>query len=187
MIGGITPHHLAVGFILADFYYRLSWQKPTIIILLGPNHYERGNFKALTSLYGWQTPFGTVEPEEAIINTLVKQDLIRVDENTLPKDHALAGSMPFIKYYIPDAKVVPILISGRMTEKESVFLANRLKEFIKGNVVIVAPVDFSHYLTNKEAQEKDKITLRVMKNFDYRQLFAMNNDYLDSPASVASY
>ena len=186
MIGGITPHHLAVGFILADFYNRLLWQKPTTIILLGPNHYERGNFKALTSLYGWQTPFGIVEPDETIINALIKQDLVRVDENTLPNDHAVAGSMPFIKYYIPDAKVVPILLSGGASEKESEILANRLKDFVKGDVVIIAPVDFSHYLTNKEAQEKDKVTLKVMKDFDYRQLFLMNNDYLDSPPSIGT-
>lgn len=184
--GGITPHHLAVSFILADFYNRLSWQKPTTIILLGPNHYEKGNFKALTSLYGWETPFGIVEPDEVIINTLVKRNLVRVDENTLPNDHAVAGSMSFIKYYIPEAKVVSILLSGSMNKEESEILADNLKEFVKGDTVIVAPVDFSHYLTNKQAQEKDKITLQVMKDFDYRQLFLMNNDYLDSPPSIGT-
>ena len=51
--------------------------------------------------------------------------------------------------------------------------------------VLVAPVDFSHYLRNKEAQEKDNITLEVLKNYDYRQLFALNNNYIDSPPSIA--
>lgn len=186
IIGGITPHHLAVGFILADFYDRLSWQKPTTIILLGPNHYEKGNFKVLTSLYSWQTPFGIVEPDDSIITALVQKDLAHVDEETVPNDHAVAGSMPFIKYYIPDAKVVPILLSGSMSEKESEVLATMLKDFVKENVVVVAPVDFSHYLTNQEAKEKDKTTLEVMKNFDYRQLFLMNNDYVDSPPSIGT-
>lgn len=184
--GGITPHHLDVGFILADFYNKLSLQKPKTIILLGPNHYERGNFKALTSLYGWETPFGVVEPEDFIIKILIKKNLIKVDEYTVSNDHAVAGSMSFIKYYIPEAKVVPILLSGRMTKEDSTILADNLAEFIKDGVVIIAPVDFSHYLTNKQAQEKDKLTLQVMKDFDYRQLFSMNNDYLDSPPSIGT-
>lgn len=185
--GGIIPHDLDVGFILADFFNRLSWQKPTTIILLGPNHYERGNFKALTSLYSWDTPFGTVNPDDSIINTLVNRNLVKIDEQTLPNDHAVAGSIPFIKYYMPEAKVVPILLSGKMTEDDSARLADNLKDFIKEDVVIVAPVDFSHYLTNQQAKQKDEITLGVLKNFDYRQLFSFNNDYLDSPPSIGTF
>lgn len=184
--GGIIPHDLDVGFVLADFFNRLSWQKPATIILLGPNHYEKGNFKALTSLYGWDTPYGVVKPDEFIINSLVNHNLIHVDEQTLPNDHAVAGSMSFIKYYMPEAKVVPILLSGTMTENDSEKLADNLKDFIKENVVIIAPVDFSHYLTNQHAKQKDEITLNVLKNFDYRQLFSFNNDYLDSPPSIGT-
>lgn len=186
IVGGITPHDLFAGFILADFYNRLSKQNPTTIILMGPNHYERGHFKVLTSLYGWQTTFGVVEPETGIINDLVKNNLAMVDEETLPNDHAVAGSMSFIKYYIPDAKVVPLLLSGKMTQDDADALANYLKSIIKSDVVVVAPVDFSHYLTNQQAQEKNKVTLKAMEDFDYRQIFSFTNDYLDSPPSIAT-
>lgn len=186
IVGGITPHHLDVGFIIADFYSRLAPQKPKTIILLGPNHYERGNFKALTSLYWWQTPFGLVEPDNLIIESLINNKLVKVDEDTVSNDHAVAGSMSFIKYYVPQAKVVPILLSGRMNQEEAAILADNLAKFIKNDTVIIAPVDFSHYLTNKVAQEKDKLAFQVMKEFDYRQLFSMNNDYLDSPPSIGT-
>jgi len=182
--GGITPHDLTAGFILADFYKRLSKQKPATIILIGPNHYEKGNFLALTGNYGWSTPYGVVESDKTIIAALISRNLVKVDENTLENDHAVAGSMPFIKYYLPEAKVVPVLLSGRMTQAEASILAENLQEFVKENVVIVAAVDFSHYLDSKQAEENDNITLAVMKNFDYRQLFLMNNDFLDSPPSI---
>lgn len=185
--GGIIPHDLGVGFILADFFNRLSWQKPTTIILLGPNHYEKGNFKALSSLYSWDTPFGAVSPNESIISALVSRNLIKIDEQTLPNDHAVAGSMPFIKFYMPETKVVPILLSGTMNESESEKLAEGLKDFIKVGIVIVAPVDFSHYLTNKQAKEKDEVTIGVLNSFDYRQLFSLNNDYMDSPPSIGTF
>lgn len=184
--GGIIPHHLYPGFIFADFFSRLSPQNPKTIILIGPNHYERGNFKALTSVYGWQTPFGVVEPNELFINKLVKENLIKIDGEVVSADHAVAGSMPFVKYYLPNVRVVPILLSGHMTQEETRILASNLKKRMDKDTVIIAAVDFSHYLTNQQAQEKDKVTLEVMKNFDYRQLFSLNNDYLDSPPSIAT-
>ena len=144
--GGIIPHDLLPGFIITDFFGRLSKQQPKTIILIGPNHYERGDYRAVSSLYGWETPFGTVEPESEIIGELVTDQLVKIDEQVLAGDHSAAGIMPFIKYYLPDTKVVPILLSGFMTEGEA----------------------------------------GVMKNFAYRQLFSLNNDYLDSPPSIAT-
>ena len=82
--------------------------------------------------------------------------------------------------------MVPILISGHTTQKEVEILASNLKDFIGEDTILVAPVDFSHYLTNDQAKEKDKVTLEVIKNYDYRQLFTLNNDYLDSPPSIAA-
>lgn len=183
--GGIVPHDLFAGFIITDFFIRLSVQKPKTIVLIGPNHYERGNFKALSSLYGWKTPFGVIEPNKLVIEDLFKDQAIKVDEGVLPNDHAVAGIMPFIKYYLPKSKVVPILLSGFTTEKEANFLSNSLNKHLNKDTVIIAAVDFSHYLTSQQAQDKDEATLETLKSFNYRRLFSLNNSYLDSPAAIA--
>lgn len=184
--GGIIPHHLFVGFIIADFFNRLSSLQPKTIILIGPNHYEKGDFKALTSLYGWQTPFGVVELNQQIIKDLLKNNLVKIDEQVLPEDHSVAGIMPFVKHYLPNTQVVPILLSSYISQQEADILASNLKGHIDKDTVVIAAVDFSHYLTNQQAQNKDKVSLEVIKNFDYRQLFSLNNDYLDSPPSIAT-
>src|SRR3989344_6065645 len=156
--GGIIPHHLFPGFILADFFKRLSFQNPKKIILIGPNHYEKGNFKALTSLYSWGTPFGIVKPDIDIINLLLSQNLVQVNEDALPGDHSVSGSIPFMKYYLPEAKIVPIILKGGFSQKEAEVLAENLKQLVSDDVVVVAAVDFSHYLTSPQAKEKDKVT-----------------------------
>lgn len=184
--GGIIPHDLFPAFIIADFFKRLSYQNPATIILLGPNHYEKGDFKALTSLYNWETPFGNVAPDENIIKTLINHNLVKVDEEVLPEDHAVSGSIPFIKFFMPQVKVVPILLSIKMSQQDSELLADKLSDLSSKDVVIVAPVDFSHYLTSREAKAKDEITLKVIKGFDYKTLFLLNNDYLDSPPSIGT-
>jgi len=184
--GGIIPHHLFPGFIIADFFSRLSKQNPTTIILIGPNHYERGNYKVISSLYGWETPFGIVEPNKQIIQRLIADNLISIDETSLPKDQAVAGIMPFIKYYLSNTKIVPLLLSGFMTKKDVQMLSNKLKRYVSQDTIIVAAVDFSHYLTNRQAQEKDKITIEAIKTLIYDKLLSLNNDYLDSPSSIAT-
>lgn len=184
--GGIIPHHLFPGFIITDFFSRLSQQNPTTIILIGPNHYERGDYKVISSLYGWETPSGIVEPNEQIIQGLVASKLIKVDETNLPKDHAVAGIMPFVKHYLPNTKVVLLLLSGFITKEDAQMLSISLKNYMDKDTIIVAAVDFSHYLTNPQAQEKDKTTFELMKSFNYDQLLSLNNDYLDSPPSVAT-
>lgn len=184
--GGIVPHHLFVSFIIADFFYRLSFQNPKTIILLGPNHYEKGHFEALTSLYGWNTVFGVVEPDENLTKTLIDRNLVNIDEEVLPNDHALSALMPFIKYYMPNTKVVPILLSQKFSEEKSEILADNLSKLMTKDIAIITSVDFSHYLTSSLAKEKDEMTLEVMREFDYRKLYTLNSDYLDSPASIGT-
>lgn len=184
--GGIIPHHLLPSFIIADFFKRLTTQDIKTVILIGPNHYEKGNFKVLTSFFGWQSPFGVVEPNLMVINDLLVKNLVKIDEQVLPEDHAVAGIMPFVKYYLPGVKVVPILLKGFMIEEEVKILASNLKNYTDEETIFIAAVDFSHYLTSPKAQMKDKITLEVMKNFDYKKLLTFNNDYLDSPPAIVT-
>jgi len=185
--GGIIPHHSFPSFIIAGFFSRLSHQEPTTIILVGPNHFERGSFKALTSLFAWQTPFGKVTPNVSLINRLLERNLVKIDEETLSTEHSIFEIMPYIKFYLPKTSVIPLILSSRITKEEVGVLANELANYLKDvSTVIIAPVDFSHNLTNNKAQERDKITLKIMKDFDYRQLFTLDNRYLDSPASVAT-
>lgn len=184
--GGIIPHHLLPSKIIADFFERLSTQQPKTLIIIGPNHYEKGTFKVLTSRYDWETPFGLLHPNEEIIDDLIQKRLLQVDEEVLPNDHAVAGILPFVKYYLPDTTIVPMLLSGKMNEQDVRLLAEGVSKHLDRDTVLVAAVDFSHYLTNQEAQEKDAVTLSVLKQYDYQRLLLLNNDYLDSPPSIAA-
>lgn len=184
--GGIVPHHLAVGFIISDFFKKLSVQDPKTIFLIGPNHFEKGKFMALTSLYNWKTEFGIVEADHLIIKELLASHLLEVDEETLPLDHSLSGLMTYIKYYIPKARVVPILLSSRFSIEDSKTISNSLYKLIKKDAVILASVDFSHYLIGTKAQDRDTLTLKVMKEYNYDKLYSMNNDFLDSPPSIGT-
>lgn len=184
--GGIIPHHLLASDMIADFYSYISDEKIKTIIILGPNHYEKGDFVALGSECPWQTPFGMAEPNVEITDDLKNYSLIRIDEGVLENEHSVASHMPFIKQYLPKAKVVPIILSAKMDLKKAKILSEKLAEYIKGgDVAVVASVDFSHYLYSDEAEIKDAETLEAMKSFNYEKIYSFDNGNLDSPPSIA--
>ncbi len=183
--GAVVNHHLLASFIIADVFKGIAIQSPKTLIILGPNHYEKGNFNVLTSGYAWNTKYGLVEPDESIVNSLVSKNLARLDEDTLLNDHATTVLLPFIKFYIPSVKVVQLLVSKKLTKGEASALSDSLSAYAKEGAVIVVSTDFSHYLTSGQANIKDQETLKVIDKFDYNTLFSFNSDHLDSPGSLA--
>ena len=187
MRGGIIPHHTLPSFLIAGFFRQLSAQHPKRIILIGPNHPDKGRSKLLTSRADWQTPFGTVATDTASVDALMRDDGASIDDARLSEEHSVATIMPYIKYYLPDATVVPIILKSSVTFDESEALSGDLaKMMTDSDTVLVAAVDFSHYLTSREAQENDTMTQRLIQSFESRNLFGLTSDYLDSPPSIAT-
>ncbi|MCK9378816.1 MAG: AmmeMemoRadiSam system protein B [Candidatus Moranbacteria bacterium] len=184
--GGVVPHHLLPSYIIADFFNHLSQKNIKTVILIGPNHYERGDFNVLTSEYKWKTPFGSINPNKDIISSLEKEGVAMSNEDVLGAEHSIAGILPFVKYYLPEVEIVPLILSKKMTEKDVDTLSAKLKNFSEvDDVVFVASVDFSHNLTNFEAKEMDNESLETIQDRNYVKLFSFGNEHMDSPASIA--
>lgn len=187
IISGVLPHHLVAGRLIVQFMKNLAAQNPAVIILAGPNHYNLGG-KIITGLYDWQTPDGLVKTEQEIAGVLLDKGLAVRDEEVLSREHAVGGLMPFIRHFMPQTRVVPLVFHYDVSLTEIDALLETLRPYLDkttGAAVVVASVDFSHYLTRQEAEFKDEITLKAMREFDYTALYQMGNDHLDSPASLA--
>lgn len=65
-------------------------------------------------------------------------------------------------------------------------MAEYLSSLIEDDGVVIASVDFSHYLTRHEAEEKDRETLKIIEEGNLDTLFTMGNDHLDSPAALVT-
>lgn len=182
--GGITPHHLLPGTILSRFFYAVSQKSPSTIIIIGPNHSEAGQASVLTSQYDWETPFGTTFHDHYLTNEFVSMNIATVDEKVVPADHSVTATIPYIKRYLPNTKVVPLLVSNTMNIEEIKQLSDQLARLLPSDTVVVASVDFSHYLNANEADEKDQVTFELMQNYDYERLLSLNNDYTDAPATI---
>ncbi len=184
--GGIVPHHMLASRMIADFYYNLSKEEVDTIIILGPNHYQLNRETPLSSKLAWKANAKIIESDNLIIDELLNKGLIEIDDKVLGKDHSIGAHIPFIEYYIPKVKIVPIIFSLETDLDQAYEFAIELEKYAKlDGVVIVSSVDFSHYLTNAQARIKDIETLVAMENFDFEKIYSFNSDNLDSPASIS--
>lgn len=183
--GVIIPHHLLPGNIIAGTLGAVSSQDIHTVILVGPDHYERSTTPIATSTYNWDSPFGTVGCGAKIIHELLKQDYVGEYPEVLEYEHSVSGIIPYIRYFFPNAKVVPLIVrpdvDGRILEEISGTLENILED---SGAFMVSAVDFSHYLTSEQAEENNMETLRVMREREYGTLRSFDQDYIDSPESI---
>ena len=61
--------HLLAGEMIASFFKTVSVEQPQIVVVIAPNHSGKGVKEVHTGSWGWQTPFGTLEAHESIINS----------------------------------------------------------------------------------------------------------------------
>jgi AmmeMemoRadiSam system protein B len=183
--GGITSHHQLASALIARFFHRLAFQKIRTLVILGPNHDERGNADVSTSWNDWPTPFGQVASDAAAVREIVARSLAAQNDEILAQDQALTALLPYISYYLPGVKIVPLLFKYRTTAAELDQLTGYLTTTFKSmDTVFIASVDFSHYLSPAEADTHDAETISLIRQKDYARILRLNSDNLDSPPSL---
>ncbi len=184
--GGIVPHHLLAGKLIASFFKTLSETSLETLIIIAPNHRRYGRNSLNTSLLDWSTPFGVVKTDTATVNKLVSRMNASLSNDLLEKEHSISSLVPYIKYYMPDVKIATFLVHGNYTAGDASKLGEMLSEELSAskNTVLIASIDFSHYLDAATADKMDERTLKAIQAFDLRSISLMGNDNLDSPPSI---
>lgn len=179
------PHHLVPSFVIADFFKNLAKQRPETLILVGPNHYERGKYSVLSSAASWKTPFGYVEADRDALSALSINSVVSLNDEVLSLEHSMGNIMPFVKYYLPDTKVIPIILSKDLKEPELELLLKQLRPFLDRGAPLVVSVDFSHYQTRADAEQNDVYTESLILEGAIGKLLSLGSEYVDSPPSIA--
>ncbi len=186
--GGIVPHHLLACSLISEFFSSLSASKPDYVVVIAPNHNGIGKKEIITGSRGWATPFGVLSGDSELSKSLL--DGFNSEENyqVLENDHSISGLVPYIKYYIPDSRIIPIMLKGSLSFEDCKDLAQKIQLTMEGKkYVIVASIDFSHYLTLEKADKMDEITLKAIQTRDFESIRNMGNDNLDSPPTLLTF
>ncbi|OGF14676.1 AmmeMemoRadiSam system protein B [Candidatus Falkowbacteria bacterium RIFCSPLOWO2_02_FULL_45_15] len=184
--GIIVPHHLVGADIIAELVKMAAGRPINTVIVIGPNHNNIGREPLATALMSWQTPEGNVMPDINLTKLFLTDHQLQPNPSALAKEHSVGVMMPFIKHYWPQAQVLPIVLSSYANKVEAEKLSDWLKSHLNKDVLVIFSLDFSHYLTKEEADLKDEETINLIDNFFIDKIYELNNDYVDSPAGLAS-
>lgn len=178
--GAIVPHHLVAGYMPATLFSYLSKQKPSVVVLIGPNHFEHGRSAVISTSMDWDTPYGLVKTDEEIVKKLSEARVSSIEDSAIAGEHSLSAIIPFISKSLPQTKVVPIMLYYKTSLLKLDALLNELVPLLPDDAVFISSIDFSHYQTSAVSSFHDELARGVIKNFDYERLKKLEIDSTSS-------
>jgi len=176
LLGLISPHAglRYSGPVAAHGYALLRGRSPLTAVMVGPSHHDAFDGVAVVTRGAFQTPLGQVPIDEPLAAALLDPGLNIVEEpRPHQEEHCLEMQLPFLQHLVPDLKIVPMLM-GSQARSEVEALAGALAEAVagRGDVLLVASSDLSHYHPAKQASILDALVMRDLETFDEDGLMA---------------
>ena len=181
----IVPHHLLAKKLITNSLESIGNDYQTVI-LMGPNHRNFGQQPVQASKYNWLTKFGLIKPETHLIDDLLQLDYARDDEETFDTEHSICALVSFIKFYFPQAKLVPLVLKSNFGSQK----AEELGKFLFAscpNCLFIASLDFSHEVNSLQADANDQKSSEILINLDESRLNEVIVDSLQSIQVLMSY
>ena len=152
--GGIVPHagwvfsgSLACN-VIAGLQGEANTQKPDTIVIFGM-HLPPNVSGYIMAEGAWETPFGDLMIDEAIARPIAKQfSLTEETAGRFTPDNTIELQLPFIKYFFPEAKLVPIGPPAASTALEIGKKAAEAAESAGKTIKIIGSTDLTHYGPN---------------------------------------
>lgn len=139
------------------------------VFIFAPAHYERIFGCVVCDYEAFKTPLGDVEVNKDLSKEVAKFCDCNVNNYAFENEHSIEVLLPFIKTYLPDAKIVPVLYGCENFKN----LSETIEHFYGDNVFVISS-DLSHFYPEKEAFKIDTYTAKMIEenninNFDSEQ------------------
>ncbi|QPJ64863.1 MAG: AmmeMemoRadiSam system protein B [Candidatus Nitrohelix vancouverensis] len=170
-LGVLVPHagYMYSGDVAGAVYSRIEF--PETVILLGPNHSGEGAKVAVMTEGVWQTPLGQSAIDSELAEAICGQStLATADARAHGKEHSLETQLPFLQFFKPDIKIVPICLSRLDWPSCQKFAQAILSALGSRRVLIVASSDMSHYVSDATARRQDALALHQLEARDPQRL-----------------
>jgi MEMO1 family protein len=149
LVGGIVPHAgwRYSGAVTAKVFKCIKEKAhPDTFVLFGAVH-SLVQKSALFSRGAWATPLGEVAIDDKTANLILSSLKNEVRDNPIAhsNEHSIEVQLPFIKYFFPEAKIVPIMV---VPDKSAILIGNKIAEIIRNSkveIAVVGTTDLTHY------------------------------------------
>jgi len=182
VVSGVVPHHLLARDVIESFFkYASKKSSPKTVILLSPDHFHQCGIFSVDFISAKGKDFMDIDVDNDLINTLSKNYEIMEDDSGVGTDHGITNIVPFIRESFPQAKIAPFLVSLNMSIERTKSFTESLNMLTGRDTLVIASVDFSHYLPETVADFHDIKSVRTLISFDEE---GFNNLEVDSPQSL---
>ncbi|SFV62110.1 COG1355, Predicted dioxygenase [hydrothermal vent metagenome] len=165
----IAPHagYIYSGFTANVAYKLLSKSNAKRVIVIGPSHHYY--FKGISASYyeKYQSPCGYLDIDTEYLIKMSKDNNIGFEPKAHKKEHSTEVQMPFIKHYLPNAKVIELIYGDINYEIISNIINYLLKD--KNNAIVIS-TDLSHFYTQDKAKLLDKECLNGVATLDINKI-----------------
>ena len=160
--GLIVPHAgwIYSGKTAMAAYRLLKTRQPKTIVLLGPAHRTAVQTAVRDNHAFWETPLG--------ITSIIQDEDFEVFNPAHANEHSLEVQLPFIQYFAPKSKILPLVV-GTLTQEAVTRMASKLKE---KDYFLIVSTDLSHFHPLAEAHRRDAATIRHIEACDENKLEA---------------
>lgn len=165
---GVVPHHLLAREIIDRFFKRILLKgNPDTIILLSPDHFRSGFIKeggSFITLEPGTGKFKDFKVDAVFLQKLSMGNKMVFNNSSIVFEHGVMVLLPYIKQYFPNTKILPILIPFNITKEQVKHLIKTIHSQVSFKTIVIASVDFSHYLPSEVAEVHDVKSISTLIN-----------------------
>ena len=172
-VGIIVPHagYVYSGPVVGATLSRIEFTDTFIII--GPSHTGFGSPFSIMTEGTWETPLGDVEVDAELAGMIKNEfDKFEDDRRAHAREHAIEVQLPFLQYFKPDVKIVPIVL-GYATVKDYKAVGRAIAAAIRKlgrDTVIMVSSDMNHYESEPVTKDKDSQAIEAVLDLDEDEL-----------------
>lgn len=151
LVGGIVPHAgwFFSGSIACNVIAALRQESPPDVIVIFGMHLHEGSPAFITKDGAYETPFGEIEIHAVLAQKLAADFPFQVETaDSYTRDNTIELQLPFIKYFFPDAQLVPM---GVPPAAASLEIGRRTVTYARElglNIKVIGSTDLTHYGIN---------------------------------------
>ncbi len=182
----IMPHDMLSYGELNAFYRGLAEVvDPSVIAVVAPDHREGSGLDIQTTYADFQAIGGVLEPS-GLVGRLARTGLVNVNKQSFINEHGITVHAGFIKNYFSKAEIVPIILKQDAEDGRVDRVAEWLGDNLPDDSLVIASLDFSHYLNESEAGRNDAAILKTIRDFDFASLPMPDGScaFVDSPSAL---